>query len=114
MNFIKQIERLQLLNKLIKQESTGTPEELAKRLGISRRRLYDLIGDLECWGAEVGYDRKNHTFYYKAPFNLDIQFSLSVIKEDEIDKIFGGGLSFLLPCIFSAQSEFTLGSRLTG
>lgn len=108
MNFVKQIERLQLLNKLIREENTGSPEELAGRLGLSRRRLYDVIEDLQCWGAQVSYDRRNHTFCYTRPFDLNIRFSLSVMADDEVKKIFGGSASFSLPCNFSARSAAIL------
>ena len=108
MNFIKQIERLQLLNKLILQERTGPPEELAHRLHVSRRTIYDLIDILKDWGAEVAYDRKNRTFYYKLSFEVNIYFSLKVIKEGESEKIYGGSLNFFLPCISSARKDFSL------
>lgn len=34
MTFTKTIERLQLLHDLISQNKTGTPEQLANRLGV--------------------------------------------------------------------------------
>ena len=39
MNFIKQIERLQLLSKLIGDQNTGNPKPFCKTC-ISRRQLY--------------------------------------------------------------------------
>lgn len=113
MNFVKEIECMQLLNKLIKQERTGTPDELADRLRISRRKLYELIEKLKCWGLNIQYDRGRETFMFTEEGWVDIQFSLKVIKSGECKKISGGG-HFFPSVLFSARSEFTLASQLTG
>jgi len=108
MHFIHQIERLQKLNKLIEQEKTGTPEEFARRLGIQRRTLYDLIESIKSLGVEIKYDRKSQTFQYDSAQKIDIKFSLQIISEGEIRKISGGSSNCLLPCIFSAQNGHIL------
>ena len=71
MKFIKQLERLQKLDHLIKKECTGTPNDFAKKLGISRSHLYRLIEILKDYGAEIKYSRKQKNFHYTTPFNLD-------------------------------------------
>jgi predicted transcriptional regulator len=65
MKFIKQLERYQKLDDLIKQEKTGTPNDLAEKLELSRSHLYRLLGDLKDYGAEIKYCRKMNTFQYK-------------------------------------------------
>lgn len=111
MNFIKQMERLQLLNKLIIQESTGTPEELADRLGFSKRQLYNQMDSLKCLGVKIGYDKKHKTYYYEGEASrLDVSFSLIWINEGESQKIFGGTSK----CNFYSLYNNTLESRLTG
>lgn len=107
MNFYKQIEQLQTLNRLIKQECTGTPTELAERLHISRSKLYEMIDALKCWGLNIEYDRSRKTFYFLQEAELDIQFSLKVIQADEIKKLYGG--SYIFPSVlFSGRSKPTL------
>jgi len=90
MNFIKHIERIQLINKLIKEEKTGSPEELSARLGISRRQLYNHIETLKDLGLEVAYSRKGNSFYYVENKHLEVTFSLKVISPEEIENINGG------------------------
>lgn len=91
MNFIKQIERLQLLNKLIIQESTGTPDELSARLGVSKRQLYNLMESLKVLGVEIEYSKQYKTYYYQGDASrLDVSFSMTWISEGECRKIFGG------------------------
>ncbi|GAB4236176.1 MAG: hypothetical protein Tsb0034_10720 [Ekhidna sp.] len=106
MNFIRQIERLKRLNKLIEQEQTGTPDELAARLGIKRRTLYDLLENIKALGAEVEYDRKSKTFYYRNNHKIDIDFSLHVLREGEVEKIYGGSQ------LFSFRAFFPHGAKL--
>ncbi|MGF1636441.1 MAG: HTH domain-containing protein, partial [Cyclobacteriaceae bacterium] len=65
MNFIKQIERVQLLNRLIKEERTGSPDALAERLHLSRSQLYNLIDELKDMGVDIRYSRSKRSFYFK-------------------------------------------------
>lgn len=112
MNCIKQIERLQLLNKLIKEERTGSPEELSGRLGISKRQLFNLIDSMKSLGVELGYCKQSKTYYYKSRARLDIKFSLRRITNDESEKIFGGFSQKRPQCNFISLYENTLGSGL--
>jgi len=43
MNFLDQLERLKRINQLIKMKATGTPQQLARKLELSERRVYQLI-----------------------------------------------------------------------
>ncbi|TCO08344.1 HTH domain-containing protein [Natronoflexus pectinivorans] len=108
MNFIRQIERFQALNKLIHQQCTGTPDELASRLGISRRQLYAHIEDLKVLGLEISYSRKLSSFYFNESKHLKIEFNLEVLEPEENIKTFGGKLLNLFPCFFYARNETNL------
>ena len=99
MKLINQIEKLQKLNKLISEEKTGTPEEFAEYLNISKSKLYELLDDLKSFGAEVKYSRKEKTFYYTDSSKLEVKFSLKLIRKEEIINIRGGS-KFLLPYFF--------------
>jgi len=90
MNVFRRIERIQLLNKLIAEQRTGTPDELARRLGISRSKLYLLLEELDDIGVEIHYSKRAETFYYVNCKRLSFDFSFSVIGPDESKKIGGG------------------------
>ncbi|MCC5912890.1 MAG: hypothetical protein JJU46_00825 [Balneolaceae bacterium] len=95
MKFIEQIERLKYLDRLIRKESTGTPEELACKLGVSRSQLYNLIGYLNDFGMAVKFSRTRNSFFYdRTDKNLDIQFSIKIVTRKEAETIYGGGLNF--------------------
>ena len=78
MNFIKQIERLQRLNYLIRNENTGKPDELAQRLHLKRSQLYETLDLLKFHGAPIKYSRKLCTFYYAENYSLEIIFQITM------------------------------------
>jgi len=90
MNFIKEIERIKKLHLLIREEKTGTPNELAKQLHIGRSRMYDLLDVLKELDATIKYCKKKESFYYDKPFELVLKYSLKTIVDEETREIFGG------------------------
>ena len=90
MNTIKTLERLQRIHTLIKKECTGSPYELASKMNISERSIYNLIDYLRDFDAMVGYDRGRKTYYYQNNFSLSLQISLSIGTDDEITEVLGG------------------------
>ncbi|TVR75478.1 MAG: DNA-binding protein, partial [Marinilabiliales bacterium] len=70
MKVLQYIERIEMIHKLVEQECTGTPGEFARRLGISRTRLYEVMDDLKMEGAPIAYSRSCRTFYYEEPFHI--------------------------------------------
>jgi predicted DNA-binding transcriptional regulator YafY len=111
MEFIKQIERLQQLNKLVREQRTGTPEELAERLGLSRRQLYAYLEFLRDYGVDIAYSRKTNSFIVNNGKEIKINFQFQVLDE-QVSREISGGKSFenFLPCCFSARSESKLAS----
>ena len=69
-------EKMYVMDKLIRQEHTGTPNEFAKRLSIGRSTLYELIDELYSRGVEIKYSRTRCTFYYNNDVSLDIRFAI--------------------------------------
>jgi hypothetical protein len=64
MNFLKNLNCVEELHKLIQQRQTGSPKKLAERLGVNRAKLYVLIEELNALKMPVAYSRKYETFYY--------------------------------------------------
>ena len=79
MNFEKLAERINKAHQLILTEKTGTPEEFAEKLKISRSHLYNLINKLKEYDAPIKYSKKINGFYYSEPFDLDFENSLKLI-----------------------------------
>jgi len=59
-------KRISYLKELIEKQSTGTPKELAKRLGISERMLYNYFDPLRNSERTVRFDRKRKSFIFSS------------------------------------------------
>jgi len=81
MSRFKFIDRLILLEKLIRQRRTGTPDELAQRLSVSRSALYRKIDELNSYGAEIQFCRTRNSFYYGGDIVIDIFFRPKLLAE---------------------------------
>lgn len=94
MKTLKNLERLQQLHNLIETEKTGTPLELANKMDISERLVYNLLEKLKDLNANIGYNRKNKTYYYDDDFILKVKISITVISNNELTEIFAGSYFF--------------------
>ncbi|WP_143961322.1 HTH domain-containing protein [Litoribacter populi] len=109
MNFIKQIERMQLLVKLVKSRRTGSPDDLADRLGISRRQLYVYLDYLKDYGLEICFSRTENSFVYCDEKEIVIDLNIKVLDVREMHSIVGGKKQkIFFPCYFSARSRHIL------
>lgn len=50
---------------MIRCRRTGSPGELAKRMGISESTLYKYISFMRDSGAPIAYSKKGRTYYYE-------------------------------------------------
>ncbi len=91
MKVLHYLERIEMIHKLVDQERTGTPAEFARRLGISRTRLYEIMDDLKLEGAPIAYSRSCRTFYYEEPFHISITFELKPLSFEDTRSVNGGG-----------------------
>jgi len=101
MNLLQNVNRIEKLHTLILYKKTGTPKELAERLGISRASLYILIDKFNSLNLQVSYSRKYETFYYEQEVKLTISFKVEEIEnDDKLRKINGGCFKSFLPSDF--------------
>jgi len=105
MKAIEQMERLQRMNKLIKGECTGTPEEFADKLGISRRHLYSEIEYFKDLGVEIGYSRSRRTFSFCNGHEIEIAYHVKVMPKEITKNINGGFSENIVQCFFYARNE---------
>lgn len=84
MKLFEYIERINLLHKLIKEKRTGCPRQLAKRLHISKGRVYQLIEELRLREAPIAYSRTLETYYYTTDYEINITFSLRPLTNTEM------------------------------
>ena len=64
---------LREVDQYIRRKGTGSPPELARKIGISERSLYDYLKVLKELGAPIRFSRQEHSYYYE----IDGQFYIS-------------------------------------
>ncbi len=69
---IKYIDRLEYIHFLIKTKSTGSPEQLAKKMQVSKRTVYEYLKALEYLGAQIRYNTQLESYIYE--ISGDFQF----------------------------------------
>ncbi len=87
---IDDIRQLRIVHCMIQKRTTGTPEEFASMLCVSRRKMYYILDKLKGLGAQVVYSRTDRTFYYLKKFDLDISFKIMTKENNEWQEISGG------------------------
>lgn len=70
------LERLLTIDRLIKIKSTGSPKQLAERLGISESRLYEYLSFMKESGAPIVYSKERGSYYYQAAGGFDFSFKM--------------------------------------
>jgi len=70
MSTFEKLTRLVDVHQLIKQGKTGSPNDFAKKLRVSRSQFYNIKEELEDYGAIIKYSRKLNTFYYDNDFEI--------------------------------------------
>ena len=101
MILFKQIELLQRIHKLIDSSCTGTPSEFARQMRISERHLREVIDEMKDFGAPIDYSRRNETYYYTEPFEIDISCTFRRLSNKEQENI-SAGIPILQNFFFTA------------
>ena len=88
------LERISMMHKLVSRQKTGTPDEFARQLGVSRTSLYELIDEMRSRGAPILYSKSARTFFYRQPYNIEITCSLRPLTTIETKNNVGGANLF--------------------
>lgn len=75
-------QRVARIDYLIRTKATGSPSELARRLGISERSVYDYLKLMKEFGAPIKFDNFRQTYYYDGDGGFNFSF-VSKKKKNE-------------------------------
>lgn len=64
MGYFERLERARRLDALIRKGATGTPENLASKLGVSSATVYRWLQELKAFGLPIKYCKKQQTYLY--------------------------------------------------
>jgi len=93
---IKFINKLLRINRLVKLKATGSPRELAWKLGISERSVYDYINDMKELGAPIAFSYSHNSYIYYKDGELLIGFSDDLLSKEEEIMTFGGCIQWTI------------------
>jgi len=69
-------------------KATGTPKELAEKIDVSERLLYDYLNEMKELGAPIYYDKERCCYCYSE--EVKFEFGFRIIEQAQLDKIKGG------------------------
>lgn len=93
MKVFEYLDRISKVHKLISRRKTGTPEEFAGQLGVSRTSLYELIDELRSRGVPIAYSKSAKTFFYSQPYDIAVTCSLRPLTYTETKENEGGSVN---------------------
>ncbi|GAB1417046.1 hypothetical protein MASR2M117_24520 [Paludibacter sp.] len=109
MKFIKELNRFERLHNLILRGKTGTPKELADKLGISRALLFILIDKMKDLGLTPKYSKKLQSYYYEKEIKITLTFKNEEVSDEQVLRnIYGGSYNISHKSIFLDGSDLIL------
>ena len=61
---VKCFNRIEQMDQLIRQKATGSPRQLAVKIGLSERMIYEYLDLMKEWGAEISYSKELQSYLY--------------------------------------------------
>ncbi|SEB94743.1 HTH domain-containing protein [Tenacibaculum sp. MAR_2009_124] len=80
MEFLQKIQVIERVDRLIKLKSTGTADDLSRRLCVSRRSVYNILELMKSMGAPIEYCQITKTYYY----SYQCDFVLGFVENQEL------------------------------
>jgi predicted DNA-binding transcriptional regulator YafY len=68
------IKRFQTIDRLIQRKATGTSEQLAEKLGVSKRTIIEFINVMKELGAPIYFCKIKKSYCYKEKGHFNISF----------------------------------------
>ncbi|MBL4709407.1 MAG: hypothetical protein JKY48_13300 [Flavobacteriales bacterium] len=65
MNLLEKIKLIERVDALIRRKATGTPSQLSKKLGISKRNVFNLINTMKEMGAPISFCKNTNNYCYE-------------------------------------------------
>ena len=87
----KELFLIERLDQLIRLKATGSPTDLAAKLNISERHVYNIINKIkEVYRAPLEFDKNINSYTYTEKGKILIGFQKDIIPQNGLKKILGG------------------------
>ncbi len=84
------------IDQLIRLRITGNPLNLANKLNISERQVYNIINKMkDVYKAPIEFDKNYNSYIYKETGRIVLGFHKEILPLDDLKKISGGKKSSL-------------------
>ena len=90
MALFSQLDRYTRLHLLIRRAATGSAPELATKLGISERQVYNYLQELRDMGLPIAYDNFRATYHYTRSVRFEFIIEIQPLSDTELKEINGG------------------------
>lgn len=77
------LHRLTRIDYLIRIKGTGTPVQLAEKLGISERTVYEYLNLMKEFGAPIKFDPYRESYFYEIDGHFMVSFFSLPEEKDE-------------------------------
>lgn len=94
MDIFERLEQLARLDQLIRLKATGTPKQLAEKIGLSRRQLLRDIAQLRETGFPIEYCRYEMCYYYADVVKMNFEI---IVGAEKLMTIKGGKSEMIEP-----------------
>ncbi|MCB0854538.1 MAG: HTH domain-containing protein [Bacteroidetes bacterium] len=74
MTFLEKLEVIERVDGLIRRKATGSADELAQKIGVSRSTIFEIINCMKTMGAEIEYSNIKRSYHYIVEKDLAIGF----------------------------------------
>ncbi|MDD2636837.1 MAG: hypothetical protein PHW82_15195 [Bacteroidales bacterium] len=82
---------IERLDQLIRLKATGNPANLAKKLNVTERQVYNIINKLKTtYKAPVIFDKDRNSYVYNESGRIIMGFYKDALSPDVIKQISGG------------------------
>jgi len=84
MTVIEKLQMIERMDGLIRRKATGTPQQLAQRLQISERSVYNLIDQMKQLGGPIAYCKAHSSYHYNHDVALNLGFKVLAKTNSQI------------------------------
>ena len=84
MKLLEKIRQIERIDALIRRKATGSPKQLASRLEISERTVYDCLELMKSMDAPIYYCRNKCSYCYQEPVHFLFGFKEQKLSQNSI------------------------------
>ena len=84
MKINKHSKRLKYLVELIDMERIGNADQLSKRVGISRTKLFDLFDEFKSEGVDIRFNRRKSSFCFCNEYRVKVVQPITIVNNEGV------------------------------